>query len=56
MAAKNGEFVIEEIYFTGTALPETGSPDKYQGDQYIKIRNNTDEMCIRDRLSPPRPL
>lgn len=50
VAAKNGEFVIEEIYFTGTALPETGSPDKYQGDQYIKIRNNTDEDLYADGM------
>lgn len=50
VAAKNGEFVIEEIYFTGTALPETGSPDKYHGDQYIKIRNNTDEDLYADGM------
>lgn len=50
VAAKNGEFVIEEIYFTGTALPETGRPDKYQGDQYIKIRNNTDEDLYADGM------
>ena len=50
VAAKNGEFVIEEIYFTGTARPETGSPDKYQGDQYIKIRNNTDEDLYADGM------
>lgn len=50
VAAKNGEFVIEEIYFMGTALPETGSPDKYQGDQYIKIRNNTDEDLYADGM------
>lgn len=50
VAAKNGEFVIEEIYFTSTALPETGSPDKYQGDQYIKIRNNTDEDLYADGM------
>ena len=50
VAAKNGEFVIEEIYFTGTALPETGSPDKYQCDQYIKIRNNTDEDLYADGM------
>lgn len=50
VAAKNGEFVIEEIYFTGTVLPETGRPDKYQGDQYIKIRNNTDEDLYADGM------
>ena len=43
-----GEFVIEEIYFTGTALPETGKPDRWLGDQYIKIRNNSDEDLYAD--------
>lgn len=50
VTARAGEFVIEEIYFTGTALPETGSPDKYLGDQYIKIRNNTDETLYADGM------
>ena len=50
VAVRAGEFVIEEIYFTGTALPETGSPDKYQGDQYLKIRNNTDETLYADGM------
>lgn len=50
VAVRAGEFVIEEIYFTGTALPETGSPDKYHGDQYLKIRNNTDETLYADGM------
>ena len=50
VTVRAGEFVIEEIYFTGTALPETGSPDKYLGDQYIKIRNNTDETLYADGM------
>ena len=45
-----GEFVIEEIYFTGTALPETGKPDRWLGDQYIKIRNNSDEDLYADGM------
>lgn len=45
-----GEFLIEEIYFTGSPLPETGRPDKYQGDQYLRIRNNTDETLYADGL------
>lgn len=48
--AAAGEFLIEEIYFTGTPLPETGKPDKFQGDQYIRIRNNTDETLYADGL------
>ncbi len=50
VALRNGEFVIEEIYFTGTALSETGKPDRYLGDQYIKIRNNTDEDLYADGM------
>lgn len=45
-----GEFVIEEIYFTGTAFPETGKPDRWLGDQYIKIRNNSDEDLYADGM------
>lgn len=47
---KSGEFVIEEVYFTGTALPETGAPDKWLGDQYIKIRNNSVEDLYADGM------
>lgn len=45
-----GEFVIEEIYFTGTALAETGTPDTYLGDQYVIIRNNSDEDLYADGM------
>ena len=45
-----GEFIIEEVFFTGTALPETGSPSKFIGDQYLKIRNNTDADLYADGM------
>lgn len=43
-----GELLIEEIYFTGTALPKTGRPEKHNGDQYYKLTNNTDETLYAD--------
>lgn len=47
-ALRSGDFVIEEVYFSGTALPETGRSDG--GDQYLKIRNNTDIDLYADGL------
>lgn len=41
------DFVIEEIFFTGTLYP-TGS--QYNGDNYIKIFNNTDHTLYADGL------
>ena len=43
-----GELLIEEIFFTGNALPETGKPEKHNGDQYYKLTNNTDEVLYAD--------
>lgn len=41
------DFIIEEIFFTGTLTPE-GKP--YFGDQYIKLYNNTEEVLYADGL------
>lgn len=43
-----GELLIEEIFFTSNALPETGRPEKHNGDQYYKLTNNTDEVLYAD--------
>ncbi len=43
-----GELLIEEIFFTGNALPDTGKPEKRNGDQYYKLTNNTDETLYAD--------
>ena len=45
-----GELLIEEIYFAGSALPTTGKPDKHNGDQYIKITNNSEELLYADGI------
>ena len=44
---KNDNFVIEEIFFTGTVKPDN-SP--YYGDQYMKITNNSDKTLYADGL------
>ena len=41
-------FVISEIFFTGTT---TSTEDAYGSDQYIKIRNNSDETLYADSLA-----
>ncbi len=46
----SGDFVIEEIFYTSNTLPETGEPDMWYGDQYIKIRNNTDHDLYADGM------
>ena len=43
----SSDFVIEEIFFTGTLTPEGL---QYYGDQYIKITNNTDRTLYADGL------
>lgn len=43
----SNDFVIEEIFFTGTLTPD-GS--QYYGDQYVKITNNTDRTLYADGL------
>lgn len=45
-----GDFVIEEIFFTSSPLPDTGDTDKWLGDQYIKIRNNSDRDLYADGM------
>lgn len=45
-----GDFLIEEIFFTSTLVEATGKPDKYHGDQYVKITNNTDELLYADGI------
>lgn len=37
----SGEIVLKEIFFTSNALPSTGRPDKFHGDQYFIIANNS---------------
>ena len=44
----NDDFIIEEIFFTGT-LRASGS--QYYGDSYIKIYNNTDHVLYADGLA-----
>lgn len=41
------DFVIEEIFFTGT---KTAEGKQYQGDKYFKIHNNTDHILYADGL------
>lgn len=43
----SSDFVIEEVFFTGTLTPEGL---QYYGDQYIKITNNTDRTLYADGL------
>lgn len=42
------DFVISEIFFTGT-LQSSGNP--YNGDDYIRIYNNTDHIIYADGLT-----
>lgn len=43
----NGNFVLEEIYFSGSAAPGNAL---YLGDRYIKIYNNSDQVLYADGL------
>ena len=43
-AVQNDDFVISEIFFTGTLRPN-GS--QYYGDDYIKIYNNTEQQSLK---------
>lgn len=47
-AVDNDDFVISEIFFTGTLRPN-GS--QYYGDDYVKIYNNTDHVLYADGLT-----
>lgn len=45
------DFVISEIYYSGSAkLLETGKYQQYNGDQYIVIHNNSDQVLYADGL------
>lgn len=46
-ASKN-DFIIEEIFFAGTLQP---SGKKYNGDNYVKIYNNTDHVLYADGIA-----
>lgn len=43
------DFVIEEIFYTGTVYPDTKKG--YIGDQFIKITNNSDKVLYADGLT-----
>ena len=45
--AKGNDFIIEEIFFAGTATPEG---KQYFADQYIKLYNPTDRVLYADGL------
>ncbi len=47
LKAFSKDFVVEEIFFTGTKTPEG---KVYNGDKYIKLYNNTDEVLYADGL------
>lgn len=47
MVSTKSDFVIEEIYFTGSRTPEN---ELYLGDRYIKLYNNSDEVLYADGL------
>lgn len=44
-------FLIEEVFFTGFLPEGASSSDMIDGDQYIKITNNTDNLLYADGLS-----
>lgn len=46
----SGSFVIEEVFFTGVLLEDGTSNDAMDGDQYVKITNNTDNLLFADGL------
>lgn len=47
---KSGSFVLEEVFFSGCLLEDGQSSDASDGDQYIKISNNTDKLLYADGL------
>lgn len=46
----SGSFVIEEVFFTGVLLEDGSSNDAMDGDQYVKITNNTENLLYADGL------
>ena len=47
---KSGDFVLEEVFFSGCLLEDGSSNDAMDGDQYIKITNNTENLLYADGL------
>ncbi len=50
-AVKSGSFVIEEVFFAGVVPEGSTSSDSIDGDQYIKIVNNTNNLLYADKLA-----
>lgn len=50
-SVKAGSFVIEEVFFAGFVPEGADVSDSGDGDQYIKIRNNTDKLLYADNLA-----
>ena len=48
VAVQSDDLIIKEIFFTGT-LQSSGNT--YNGDQYIKLYNNTDQVIYADGLA-----
>lgn len=48
--ANTGEFLIEEIFFTGNLLSNGRTSDSSDGDQYFRITNNSDHTIYADGL------
>lgn len=48
---KTGSFVIEEVFFAGFVPEGSSYSDAGDGDQWIKIRNNTDKLLYADKLA-----
>ena len=46
-SSEDGDFIIEEIYFTGSLTPQG---KQYEGDQYIKLYNPTNKVLYADGL------
>lgn len=46
----SGSLVIEEVFFAGCLLEDGTSNDAMDGDQYIKITNNTESLLYADGL------
>ena len=43
-----GEFLIDEVFFSGFLIPGSNNSDSRDGDQYIKITNTTGETLYAD--------
>jgi len=46
----SGSFVIEEVFFSGCLLEDGTSNDAMDGDQYILLTNNTENLLYADGL------